>query len=181
MVLGLVTVPRRLVFGVAFTSSSVSTDAPTSLLSSPFSLISFSLIQSFLSLDFVLLHTFGLFPSLCSLPFPGIFSRLPTSLTFTKHSPCTVSSALCLLCQCWLFVSTTLFRPRIHVGRRDVCYLSSHIIFIFCWASKVSPAACHPHCIRSAPGQCEPITLSPWGLCLHLFFGDLFAVRVLTS
>lgn len=83
---------------VTFTSLSESTDAPNSLLSSSFSLISFSLIQSFLFLDFVLLHTFGLFPSLCSLPFPGIFSHLPTSLTFTKHSPCTMSSALCLLC-----------------------------------------------------------------------------------
>lgn len=75
----------------------------------------------------------------------------------------------------------SLFRPRIHVGRRDVCYLSSHAIFISCWASKVSPTACHLHCIRSAPGQCEPITLSPWGHCLHLFFGDLVAVWVLIS
>lgn len=66
-------------------------------LPSSFFLHPFSLIQSFLFLDSVL-HTFDLFPSLCSLPFPGIFSHLPTSLVFTKHSPCTVLSALSLLC-----------------------------------------------------------------------------------
>lgn len=102
----------------------MNTDAPNSLLSSPalFSLCPFSLIQSFLFLDSVLLHTFGLFPSLCSLPFPGIFSHLPTSLTFTRHSPCTVLSALSLLC--------LMLAPRLFLS------LSSGLEFM--WASVTS-------------------------------------------
>ena len=55
-------------------------------LPSSFSLHPSYLVQSFLFLDSGLLHTFGFFPSHCSLPFLGTFFHLPTSLAFTKHS-----------------------------------------------------------------------------------------------
>ena len=165
------------------TSSSVRIDASNSLLSS----------LLFFSPPFLFDSVFPV-PGLCASYFWPLsfslffaFSRhlLPPShlpglhKAFSMHSA--FSSFLALSNAGSSSLPLFLFRSRIHVGQRDLCYLTSHVTFISCRASKTSPTSHHPHCIRSAPGQCEPITLSPWGCCLHLFFGDLVAVQVLIS
>ena len=131
-------------------------------LPSSFSLHPSYLVQSFLFLDSGLLHTFGFFPSHCSLPFLGTFSHLPTSLTFTKHSTRRVPSANFLLC---LILAAGLFLA--FSSREEFMWanVTSSVTFHFTLpsfpAGLSKPAYC-AHCLTASGVLLASVNTSPF-------------------